>query len=152
MLPSGPKVESPRQCAVLPCCPPLRRFEPDVEPFSSRLLSVNSRIVVPGAASNTARSAVLTAIQFRTLGTLDLRTFDGRELHSLLAQPKRVGLLAYLCVATPRGFHRRDKLLGIFWPNADQGHARTSLRNSVHVLRRSLGENAVVSRGDEEIA
>jgi len=66
-------------------------------------------------------------IEFRTLGTLDLRAGDGRELHSLLAQPKRVALLAYLCIAVPRGYHRRDTLRGLFWPESAQEHARTSL-------------------------
>ena len=91
-------------------------------------------------------------IELRTLGTLDLHSAEGRELHSLLAQPKRIALLAYLCVAQPRGFHRRDTLLGLFWPDSDQEHARTSLRKSLHLLRRALGDAAIVSRGDEEVA
>ena len=90
-------------------------------------------------------------IDFRVLGTLELRTADGRELHALLAQPKRVGLLAYLCVARPRGFHRRDTLLGIFWPEADEAHARASLRKAIHVLRSAVGMDAIRSRGDDEI-
>ncbi|HJQ13003.1 MAG TPA: BTAD domain-containing putative transcriptional regulator [Gemmatimonadaceae bacterium] len=94
----------------------------------------------------------MSAIEFRTLGTLDLRSADGRELHSLLAQPKRIALLAYLCIAEPRGYHRRDTLLGLFWPDSDQEHARTSLRKSLHVLRRSLGDEAILSRGDDEVA
>ena len=94
----------------------------------------------------------MSTIQFRTLGTLDLRAADGRELHSLLAQPKRIALLAYLCIAQPRGYHRRDTLLGLFWPDSDQEHARTSLRKSLHILRRALGEDAILSRGDEEVA
>src|SRR4051812_4623358 len=94
----------------------------------------------------------MSAIEFRTLGTLDLRAPDGRELHSLLAQPKRIALLAYLCIAEPRGYHRRDTLLGLFWPDSDQEHARSSLRKSLHVLRHALGENVILSRGDEEVA
>ncbi len=94
----------------------------------------------------------MSVIEFRTLGTMDLRAADGRELHSLLAQPKRIALLAYLCIAEPRGYHRRDTLLGLFWPDSDQEHARTSLRKSLHILRRSLGEDAILSRGDEEVA
>ncbi|HEY0529037.1 MAG TPA: BTAD domain-containing putative transcriptional regulator, partial [Gemmatimonadaceae bacterium] len=94
----------------------------------------------------------MSAIEFRTLGTLDLRASDGRELHSLLAQPKRIALLAYLCIAEPHGYHRRDTLIGLFWPDSDQEHARSSLRKSLHLLRRALGEDAIVSRGDEEIA
>lgn len=93
----------------------------------------------------------MAVIEFRTLGTLDLRRADGLELHTLLAQPKRVALLAYLCMASPRGFHRRDTLLGLFWPDADQSHARASLRNALHVLRHSLGETAIQARGDAEI-
>jgi serine/threonine-protein kinase len=94
----------------------------------------------------------VSAIQFLTLGTLDLRAADGRELHTLLAQPKRIALFAYLCIAQPRGFHHRDTLLGLFWPNADEEHARTSLRKSLHFLRRALGDDAILSRGDEEVA
>jgi DNA-binding SARP family transcriptional activator/Tol biopolymer transport system component len=91
-------------------------------------------------------------IQFRTLGALDLRRTDGPELDSLLAQPKRIALLAYLCLASPRGFHRRDTILGLFWPDSDESHARASLRRALHVLRHTLGEDAFHSRGDEEIA
>jgi serine/threonine-protein kinase len=94
----------------------------------------------------------MPVIEMRTLGTLDLHSAAGRELHSLLAQPKRVALLAYLCIAQPRGFHRRDTLLGLFWPDSDQEHARTSLRKSLHILRRALGDDAILSRGDEEVA
>ena len=90
-------------------------------------------------------------IEFRTLGFMDLRGEDGGALHSLLAQPKRMGLLAYLCIARPRGFHRRDTILGLFWPDADQTHARNSLRNALHIVRRTIGEEAIISRGDEEV-
>src|SRR5689334_5692991 len=94
----------------------------------------------------------MSAIEFRTLGTLDLRAADGRELHSLLAQSKRIALLAYLCTAQPSGFHRRDKLLGLFWPDVDHEHARASLRKALHVLRHSLGEETILSRGDDDVA
>jgi serine/threonine-protein kinase len=91
-------------------------------------------------------------IEFLTLGTLELRTPDGGELSSLVARPKWIALLAYLCIAQPRGFHRRDTLIGLFWPNSDQEHARTSLRKALHILRKALGDHTIVSRGNEEIA
>jgi DNA-binding SARP family transcriptional activator len=53
-------------------------------------------------------------IRLRTLGALDLRDADGQELRGVLAQPKRAALLAYLALATPRGYHRRDTLLALF--------------------------------------
>ncbi|HUF30019.1 MAG TPA: tetratricopeptide repeat protein [Gemmatimonadaceae bacterium] len=90
-------------------------------------------------------------IRLITLGAVDLHTADGRTLQSLLAQPKRLALLAYLAMATPRGFHRRDTLLGLFWAESETERARHSLNQAVYALRRILGESVVTSRGSEEI-
>ncbi len=89
--------------------------------------------------------------ELQLLGSLDLRGADGRQLNSLLTQPKRMAVVAYLCAATPRGFHRRDKLLGLFWPESDAERARASLRKAIHMLRRSLGEETIVTRGNEGV-
>jgi DNA-binding SARP family transcriptional activator/TolB-like protein len=88
-------------------------------------------------------------VEFRMLGSMSLRGTDGRELRPLLAQPKRVALLAYLAVA-PR-FHRRDSLVALFWPDLDQEHARGALRQVLHGLRRALGDGAFEDRGDDDI-
>ncbi|MGD2120428.1 MAG: protein kinase [Gemmatimonadota bacterium] len=90
-------------------------------------------------------------LEFRLLGSLKLQGSEGEQILSVLSQPKRVALLSYLAVAEPRGFHRRDKLVNLFWPDLDQDRARAALRKSLHHLRRSLGEEAVLSRGDEEV-
>jgi serine/threonine-protein kinase len=90
-------------------------------------------------------------LELRVLGTIDLKNAAGQDLDQLLTQPKRLALLVYLATATPRGFHRRDKLLGLFWPELDDEHARASLRKAVYVVRRALGEETLVSRGDEEL-
>ncbi len=90
------------------------------------------------------------AITFRTLGPLSLTDVEGCEVHSLLAQPRRLALLAYLAVAAPRGLHRRDAILTLFWPELDQSHARAALRQALRVIRESLGA-VITSRGDEEI-
>jgi len=84
----------------------------------------------------------------RTLGSLDLTGPDGRTLEAILAQPKRALLLAYLSSATPRGFHRRDVLVALFWPDLDTERARGALRKALHYLRASLGD-ALLTRGDE---
>ena len=89
-------------------------------------------------------------IEFRILGPLDLRWPDGTELRPVLSQPKRLVLLAYLA-ATPGSFRRRDTLLGLFWPEFDQRRARAALRQSIYHLRRTLGSDVVIGRGDEEL-
>lgn len=90
-------------------------------------------------------------IQLKALGSLDLRGDDSRPLQAVLAQPKRLALLAYLAIATPRGFHRRDTIVGLLWPEFDETRARNALNKAVHHLRTSMGAEAVVSRGHEEL-
>jgi DNA-binding SARP family transcriptional activator/TolB-like protein len=90
-------------------------------------------------------------LELRLLGTLDLRTPEGLEVRSILAQPKRVALLAYLALQPGGGYVRRDTLLALFWPEARTDSARGSLRNSLSYLRRYLGAPVVATRGDEEV-
>jgi DNA-binding SARP family transcriptional activator/TolB-like protein len=90
-------------------------------------------------------------IRITTLGALDLRSSEGASVQSVLRQPKRFAILAYLAIARPRGFHRRDRLLALFWPELDRDRARHALSQAVFYLRQSLGRDVVVGRGDEEI-
>lgn len=90
-------------------------------------------------------------IELRALGTLVLRDPNGEDIHSVLAQPKRVALLAYLAIARPRGFHQRDTLLALLWPEQDEQHARWALNQALRHLRNELGKEAVSSRGDGEV-
>src|SRR6058998_3137565 len=96
-------------------------------------------------------SGEASVVEFRILGALNLVGPGGRELTPVLAQPKRVALLAYLAVATPKRLHRRDSLVALFWPELDQEHARAALRQALHGLRHALGDGVLVSRGDEDI-
>jgi serine/threonine-protein kinase len=91
-------------------------------------------------------------IELRVLGSVDLRASEGQDVQSVLRHPKRLALLAYLAAARPRGFHRRDALLTLFWPDLDQPHARNALRQAVHFLRNALGRDVLVPRGEEELA
>lgn len=90
-------------------------------------------------------------LRLRTLGTLDLRDASERELRAVLQQPKRLGLLAYLVIVAGDQFVRRDVLLGLFWPELDQEHARAALRRALYFLRKALGHGVVDGRGDEEV-
>lgn len=86
----------------------------------------------------------------RLLGPTELETDAGRSIDRLLAQPKSVALLAFLAAAG-NGFHRRDRLVGLFWPEMDDRSARRNLRGRIHLLRKFLGDDVVVSRGDDEV-
>ncbi len=93
-----------------------------------------------------------TTIKLQTLGGLELRDSQGRELRVIFAAPKRAALLTYLAIAIPRGFHRRDKLLALLWPELDQEHARGALRQTLHLIRRSMTDGALLAEGDDKIA
>src|SRR5256885_1191639 len=82
-------------------------------------------------------------------GTRDLKGADGRAVRSILAQPKRLALLAYLAVH-PAGA-RRDSVVALFWPELDTAHARGALRQSLRFLRRELGDGILNGHSDEAI-
>src|SRR5712692_7403317 len=90
-------------------------------------------------------------LRLRTLGAVDLKDSEGREVRPLLAQPKRLALLTYLALAATSGFRRRDTVVALFWPDLDEEHARGSLRQALRFLRRTLGDGIIVARGEEEI-
>ncbi len=85
------------------------------------------------------------------LGGIGLTSDGGNDVDAILRQPKRVALLAYLAMPAPGVWHRRDELLGIFWPDLDQLRARTALRSALYGLRRQLPDGAIQTRGDDEV-
>ncbi len=90
------------------------------------------------------------AIHLRLFGTPDLRTPEGSKAHAILAQSKHVALLAML--ATSReSVWRRDRLIGLLWPELDDDRARNALSKAIHNVRRALGEDALVGRFAEEV-
>jgi len=89
-------------------------------------------------------------IELRTLGALDLKAADGHPVHSILAQPKRLALLAYLAAQHDHGA-RRDSVVALFWPELDTAHARGALRQSLRFLRRELGDGILNGHGDEGV-
>lgn len=93
-------------------------------------------------------------IQLRLLGPIELLATDGRVVNEVLAQPKRLALLAYLAAGRPGAFHRRDTLLGMFWPELDQQRARVALNQAISFLRRGMGSstgNPLVGRSADEL-
>src|SRR5579862_8891134 len=89
-------------------------------------------------------------IRLQLFGAAHVARADGADAGALLAQPKRLALLAYLAVSA-NTFHRRDSLLAVFWPELDQFAARRALRNTLYQLRLALGDDLFATRGDEEV-
>ncbi len=90
-------------------------------------------------------------LYLQTLGAVDLRGATRLEIRPILAQPKRLALLVFLALAGKAAFRRRDTIVSMFWPEQDEHHARSALRQAVRFLRVELGAAAIVSRGEEEI-
>jgi tetratricopeptide (TPR) repeat protein len=91
-------------------------------------------------------------IHLRTLGAVELTDGSGDPVDTVATQSKRFAVLVYLTLALPRGWHRRDSLLALFWPELDQARARHALRQALHFLRKSLGEDVIRTRGSEDVA
>jgi DNA-binding SARP family transcriptional activator len=100
---------------------------------------------------NASHSQHESRIRLHLLGSVDLIRPDGVSLATVLAQPKRLALLARLA-HTPGTFQRRDILLNLFWSDFEQERARAALRRALYFLRQALGETVIVARGDEELA
>ena len=92
----------------------------------------------------------MAGIQLRILGQTELSIGD-KPASAALRQPKRMALLAYLALAESSEFRRRDEMIGLFWPEQDRLHARTQLRKALYAIRTTLGADALVTRGEEEV-
>src|SRR5687768_14108599 len=90
-------------------------------------------------------------VRLHVLGRLEITGPDAAQDTALAAQAKPTALLVYLAIAAPGTFHRRDHLLGIFWPVTTSTRGRRALSQALHVLRSALGPDLFESRGQEEI-
>lgn len=89
-----------------------------------------------------------TPLQLQLLGPVRLLRGGAHGSASLISQPRRLALLAYLALARPRGLHARDTLAALLWPESDQGRARHALRNALHGIRTAAGRGVIVTEGD----
>ena len=88
-------------------------------------------------------------ITLRVFGTLALESDSQADAALLVSQPKAAALVVFLTIARPRGFHRRDRLVGLLWPEGTQQDARAALRKTLDRVRELLGDEVLVSRGTE---
>jgi TolB-like protein/Tfp pilus assembly protein PilF len=96
-------------------------------------------------------SVPLASPHLSLLGTLSVEFAAPEVGAAIVGQPKRFALLAYLALARPRGWQRRDAIVAMFWPESTQERARRALRDAIYVLRRELGEGVIEGRGSEEV-
>jgi DNA-binding SARP family transcriptional activator len=87
-------------------------------------------------------------VRFVTLGSVAMYTAGECDLVPGATQSKRLALLAYLSSGP---VHRRDTLLGVFWPELDHSRARGALTRAVYYLRQLVGRDAIRSVGRDSL-
>ncbi len=87
-------------------------------------------------------------IRIDTLGGLTVRGDDGKPLAGAAAQPRRMALLAVLARAGDRGV-RREKLLALLWPDAEDERGQRALAQALYALRTDLGAGEAISGARE---
>jgi tetratricopeptide (TPR) repeat protein len=90
-------------------------------------------------------------IRLQVLGAVDLVLSDGRRGEALLAQPRRLALLAFLAIESERGACPRERVLATFWPDAPPEQASANLRQALAFLRKVLGDGALVNVGQHAL-
>ena len=73
---------------------------------------------------------------------------DGAVVTGRASQRHKLALLALLALAPGRRL-TRDKLIAYLWPESDPDRGRNLLKVSSYVIRSALGEDALISSGDE---
>lgn len=81
-------------------------------------------------------------LEVRTLGGFSLGK-NGRPIQEMGSR-KAEALLVYIAVEA--GYHNRNVLASLLWPESSQAQAATSLRVALTILRRHLGDYLDISR------
>lgn len=87
----------------------------------------------------------MTRIRIELLGATGF--IDGAGARQNLPSRNSAALLALLAVARGR-IQQRTRLATLLWDGVDIDHARASLRQTLFVMRRVLGEAPIVSDGE----
>ena len=86
-------------------------------------------------------------LKLRTFGSLSVER-DGKPLTAASASRRRIALLPLLGAEGERGMGR-DKVLAYLWPESEEERARNALAQTLHALRRDLGEDELFLTGRE---
>ncbi len=87
----------------------------------------------------------------RTLGSTALFERAATGERHVPMHAKRLALLLFLARGGRGPFLRRDVLLSLLWPDTDEAHGRAALRQTLTGLRKQLGSDAILTRGEDEV-
>jgi DNA-binding SARP family transcriptional activator len=87
----------------------------------------------------TPRNQMSEVVKLFAFGEPEIFALDGARLDGLMRQTKRFALLIYLAFSKNGRPVPRDELVAIFWPGADELHARNALRQSLFFIRKEVG-------------
>jgi len=90
-------------------------------------------------------------VTLRLLGGMSLSDGPRAEVRALLAHPKQMAVLVYVALEGRGGYVQRDAIMGLLWPESDTAHARNTLNQALHALRRGLGRGVLTTRGRHEV-
>lgn len=90
----------------------------------------------------------MAGLRLNLLGGFELLSRGGAPLH--LPPRKAKALLAYLALGGPRP-HTRDKLAALLWSESSDTQARTSLRQALSVIRKSLDHDDCIEADSQTV-
>jgi TolB-like protein/DNA-binding SARP family transcriptional activator len=85
--------------------------------------------------------------RLKLLGGVSIETESG-PLTGRAVQKRRLALLAVLAAARSRGVSR-DRVITLLWPDADAENGRSFLSDSVYRINQALGDDVILTPGDE---
>jgi predicted ATPase/DNA-binding SARP family transcriptional activator len=86
----------------------------------------------------TVQSQRIDMLEVKLIGTFDIQC-DGKPV--TLSSRAAQSLFAYL-ILNPKTIHRREKLAGMFWPDAIEEKARAYLRHELWLIRKALSSKS----------
>jgi DNA-binding SARP family transcriptional activator len=86
-------------------------------------------------------------VRLRTLGPIELTCAEPAAAARIVAQPKRLAVLAFLAARRAGERVSRDRILATFWPELPAARAQGALRNTLYFLRGALGGASLPGRG-----
>jgi DNA-binding SARP family transcriptional activator/TolB-like protein len=89
-----------------------------------------------------------SAFRLGLFGNRSLVGPEGSSLTGQAVQRHRIALLALLALSSDKGLSR-EKLMAYLWPERETENARQLLNQAVYTLRKALGDDAILSDGDD---